>query len=414
MGFPELPQPIQDQIDTLMANGPGHPMLAVLDRAWELIPEPTYQWSFYPQWLCQSGVTHAIDDQAWDRAEMWLARGRAAYAAAADNDIRNGFAEFDEDGRRLSEHPMDSLESLLKVARRDPDAYQYVTGMVDKWGRVFFNGDHHAPIRDLLNHHGVFPEDRPASSTPRKPRKPRKRRKLTTGDIDLITTILASDNDDPDLPDDLTVAWSLLPHPAIEQHPWAEQIAHRAVELHHHNTNPTDSDHITHQTWLVRERHAHEHASDDPDITLDHATARGEPPTDICDQIDELADAGTELFDHGDWSNAITPWEEALDLLPEPHTDHPQALWLHASIGDAYHSGGFWDEAIDQLRLALACPDGTDNPYIWLRLGQALQATGDTSTATNALLCAYILEGDTIFDDPDGHDRQLLADHNLL
>lgn len=43
MGFPELPQPIQDQIDTLTADGPGHPMdsLESLLKVARRAPTPT-------------------------------------------------------------------------------------------------------------------------------------------------------------------------------------------------------------------------------------------------------------------------------------------------------------------------------------------------------------------------------------
>ena len=44
---------------------------------------------------------------------------------------------------------------------------------------------------------------------------------------------------------------------------------------------------------------------------------------------------------------------------------------------------------------------GTGNPFVWLRLGQAAFELGMDKQATDALLSAYMLEGDEIFEDEE-------------
>ena len=57
---------------------------------------------------------------------------------------------------------------------------------------------------------------------------------------------------------------------------------------------------------------------------------------------------------------------------------------------------------------------GTGNPFVWLRLGQSAFELGNAKQATDALLSAYMLEGDEIFEDEDPKYRGSLVQQGLI
>lgn len=131
------------------------------------------------------------------------------------------------------------------------------------------------------------------------------------------------------------------------------------------------------------------------------------------DQVEELAGEGSDLLDQ-DWQKALTVWQKALALVPEPKTDHEEGGWLLASIGDAYHSGEEWAEAEKALQESMKAPGGTGNGYAWLRLGQAQFEQGNIEPAVQSLLSAYMLEGHEIFADEDPKYFAALTERNLI
>lgn len=121
---------------------------------------------------------------------------------------------------------------------------------------------------------------------------------------------------------------------------------------------------------------------------------------------EELAERGETLSDAGRFAEAVAVWRQALAVTdPEDEGTH---LWLHASIGDALFLLGRHLDACDALQEALKV-GGNANPFVWLRLGQAAHELGDTARATEALLSAYMLEGDEIFEDEDPKYRRSLG-----
>ena len=50
---------------------------------------------------------------------------------------------------------------------------------------------------------------------------------------------------------------------------------------------------------------------------------------------------------------------------------------------------------------ALNCPDALANPFVHIRLGQALYELGNTERAKEHLLRAYMLNGEDIFEGQD-------------
>lgn len=117
-------------------------------------------------------------------------------------------------------------------------------------------------------------------------------------------------------------------------------------------------------------------------------------------KLDILAQEGNVLLeDKGDWEGAVAKWQEALSNLPPPQTQFSEALWLFASLGEAYLQGEHLNLAQEAYETAYSCPDGHVNPYILLQLGKIYADVGNEKNALRMLLRAYMIEGRAIFED---------------
>lgn len=125
----------------------------------------------------------------------------------------------------------------------------------------------------------------------------------------------------------------------------------------------------------------------------------------------ELADKGEELSDAGSFAEAVAVWQQALSAA-DPGDDE-LLFWLHASIGDAQFQLGDFAAAYASEQGALKV-GGTGNPFVWLRLGQAAFELGNVKQASDALLSAYMLDGDEIFEDEDPKYRSSLVEQGLI
>lgn len=110
---------------------------------------------------------------------------------------------------------------------------------------------------------------------------------------------------------------------------------------------------------------------------------------------------GNAAVEEGDFDAALLHFEKALALIPKPKTDWDVATWVYTAIGDTYFIIGNFNEAADALYDAYNCPDGHSNPFVLLRLGQALFELGQMEKAEEYLMRAYMLEGNEIFKDED-------------
>lgn len=148
------------------------------------------------------------------------------------------------------------------------------------------------------------------------------------------------------------------------------------------------------------------------EVTAAVPSRRG-PSTVDSDQIEILSEEGSALLAN-DWRAALTKWNDALALIPEPRDAYDESTWLYTSIGDAYHSGELWPEAVTALKLALRCPGGTDNGYLRLRLGESLYELGQLDDAADNLMSAQLLDGDPLFAGEDSRYRRLLVERGLI
>jgi len=125
--------------------------------------------------------------------------------------------------------------------------------------------------------------------------------------------------------------------------------------------------------------------------------APDELPATIYQQVEQLSERGNALADEGQYREAAEQFVAALELLPEPKTNWEACTWLLASIGDMTFQLKAYEQAVNALSDAMHCPDAIGNPFIHLRLGQALFELGDRQRAADELARVYMLEGKDIF-----------------
>jgi tetratricopeptide (TPR) repeat protein len=121
----------------------------------------------------------------------------------------------------------------------------------------------------------------------------------------------------------------------------------------------------------------------------------------IHDDITDLCEQGDAFAADGDYRGALPLYHQAWELLPEPKEDWDAATWLLSAIGDAHFGLGEFQEVIAALQTALQCPDGLGNPFIHLRLGEALFEIGNQDRAGDELTRAYMAAGREIFGEED-------------
>ncbi|PID37370.1 MAG: hypothetical protein CR993_00740 [Rhodobacterales bacterium] len=129
----------------------------------------------------------------------------------------------------------------------------------------------------------------------------------------------------------------------------------------------------------------------------------------VSERIDLLAEKGNALLDEqGDWRGAIEVWQTALELLPAPQAQWPEAVWLQASIGAAWLEGGERRRAFQAFEAAYRAENGHLNPFVLLNLGSLLRGQDDAA-AVQLLIRAYMLEGPEIFAGGNEDDLAFLA-----
>jgi tetratricopeptide (TPR) repeat protein len=118
-------------------------------------------------------------------------------------------------------------------------------------------------------------------------------------------------------------------------------------------------------------------------------------------EIQRLSAEGDALANEREYSEAISVYWKAWDLLPEPKTEWEAATWLLAAIGDANFLDRDYNAGKDNLTNAMHCPGTIGNPFLHLRLGQCQFELGDLDRAADELMRAYMGAGNDIFKDQD-------------
>lgn len=118
-------------------------------------------------------------------------------------------------------------------------------------------------------------------------------------------------------------------------------------------------------------------------------------------QVTALSEEGDGFIENGNHIDAIKKYNLALDLLPTPKDQWEASTWLYVAIGDAFFFADNYQATYDYFMDALNCPDATDNPFIHLRIGQALYQLDHHDKAIDSLLKAYMLDGEEVFENED-------------
>lgn len=123
----------------------------------------------------------------------------------------------------------------------------------------------------------------------------------------------------------------------------------------------------------------------------------------ISEQIEALSEQGNDYMDEENYKEAMKVWKQALALIPNPQNAYAETQWLETSIGDAYFLSEDFMKALTHFQNAKNNLENNayENPFIMLRLGQALLENQQPEEAKEYLLRAYMFEGKEIFKNDD-------------
>ena len=110
----------------------------------------------------------------------------------------------------------------------------------------------------------------------------------------------------------------------------------------------------------------------------------------ISREISRLSREGNSLLTESRPAQAKSRFDEALALVPEPHSAWEAATWLYVSKGDIHFHLREFGQTFESFAKAVECPAGKGNPFIHLRLGQACFELGDLERAADELTRAYV------------------------
>lgn len=134
----------------------------------------------------------------------------------------------------------------------------------------------------------------------------------------------------------------------------------------------------------------------------------------VYERLNRLCAAGNDLVEQGRFDTAVTRFNDAWELVPEPKKDWEASTWILTAIGDCYWRLRDLKSARPVLEYALQCPGGPGNAYIHLRLGQVLFDAGESDLAADRLMRAYMSAGAEIFAAEDPTYLQFLGTRAAL
>jgi tetratricopeptide (TPR) repeat protein len=127
----------------------------------------------------------------------------------------------------------------------------------------------------------------------------------------------------------------------------------------------------------------------------------------FCAEGDQLAEAGLH-------ESAISEYNKAFDLVPEPKNNWNASTWILAAIADSCFLAGYNTSAKKALEYAMLCPGAVGNPFLHLRYGQVLIDAEEYDQATDKLMRAYMGGGIEIFASEDSRFLDFLKSRTDL
>jgi tetratricopeptide (TPR) repeat protein len=128
------------------------------------------------------------------------------------------------------------------------------------------------------------------------------------------------------------------------------------------------------------------------------------------DAIIANMDSGDNAAEEESYDSALSFYQQALEKIPEPKHDWEVSLHIYTALGDVSFNLHNFESAIYYYNQALQCLDGTATGYVWLGLGQSYLEIDETDKAKDALMSAYMLEGEEIFEGDNHEYFQFIED----
>lgn len=122
---------------------------------------------------------------------------------------------------------------------------------------------------------------------------------------------------------------------------------------------------------------------------------------DPLENAERLFARGEEMADANIAGAALNCFRAAWQVLPEPREAQRPAVRIQAAIADECFFLGDWAGCRDAVQHAFRCGADPANPFLRLRLGQALFELGEAVEAENWLVPAFLAEGPSLFADDD-------------
>lgn len=130
----------------------------------------------------------------------------------------------------------------------------------------------------------------------------------------------------------------------------------------------------------------------------------------LYEEILSLCSKGDKLVDDSMYNEAVEIYLKALKLIPEPKRNWEASTWIYTALGDTCFLKEDYEASRNYLFDAINCPDGIENPFVMLRLGESLFELKEVSRAKEYLLKAYMLAGDEIFQSEVGKYFDVIKD----
>lgn len=133
----------------------------------------------------------------------------------------------------------------------------------------------------------------------------------------------------------------------------------------------------------------------------------------LYEKVCELSEQGNVLMEEDSYGEALNKFQNALELLPEPKNKWESYTWLKAGTTDAYFLSGDFKSAMDEAFDGMNGPDGVNNEFLLMRLGQCAYALwgADSEKTIDLLAKAYLLGGSDLFQDEDPKYLNLVKLH---
>ena len=114
----------------------------------------------------------------------------------------------------------------------------------------------------------------------------------------------------------------------------------------------------------------------------------------ISRRIDKLAKKGNGFLENGEYEKAIEEYKKIIDALPEPKDEWDAYEWANVSIADTYYIMKDYKSCITYMNKIIRY---ANNPFIFLRTGQAYYYEDDMEKAEEYLARALEKDGINIF-----------------